>query len=193
MNRLRQVLAAIPAIGLAAALALYSVTPQEMGDAVVDATVVLRSMGRKPDAIVDLLVAESGAARAEVEPVVRRAVGSVGRDPRSLRTVDLSVLVAVADVPAAVEAYAQAFCAPLLAFADEAHPVVTECLTAQRAASGAPKCVGSDVAGYLVRTPATPPQAALARERLTMATVIEGDPAGELAARGWGSCPAVDL
>ena len=188
MNRLRQVLAAIPAIGLAAALALYSVTPQEMGDAVVDATVVLRSMGRSHDAIVDLLVAESGAARAEVEPVVRRAVGSVGRDPRSLRTVDLAVLVAVADAPAAVEAYAQAFCAPLLAFADEAHPVVGECLTAQRAASGAPMCVGSDVAGYLVRTPATQPQAALARERLTMATVIEGDPAAELAARGWVGC-----
>lgn len=188
MNRLRQVLAAIPAIGLAAALALYSITPQEMGDAVVDATVVLRSMGREPDAIVDLLVAESGAARAEVEPVVRRAIGSVGRDPRSLRTVDLAVLVAVADVPTAVEAYAQAFCAPLLAFADEAHPVVTECLTAQRAASGAPMCVGSDVAGYLVRTPATPPQAALARERLTMATVLEGDPAAEIEAREWVGC-----
>lgn len=189
MSKMRQVLAAIPAIGLAAALALYSVTPQEMGDAVVDATVVLRSMGRKPDAIVDLLVAESGAARAEVEPVVRRAVGSVGRDPRSLRTVDLAVLVAVADAPAAVEAYAQAFCAPLLAFADETHPVVTECLTAQRAASGAPMCaVGPDVVGYLVRTPATPPQAALARGRLTMATVIEGDPAGEIDARGWVGC-----
>ncbi len=188
MNRLRQVLAAIPAIGLAAALALYSVTPQEMGDAVVDATVVLRSMGRSHDAIVDLLVAESGAARAEVEPVVRRAVGSVGRDPRSLRTVDLAVLVAVADVPAAVEAYAQAFCAPLLAFADETHPVVAECLTAQRAASGAPLCVDADVVGYLVRTPATPPQAALARERLTMATIIEGDPAAELELRGWVGC-----
>lgn len=189
MNRLRQVLAAIPAIGLAAALALYSVTPQEMGDAVVDATVVLRSMGRQPDAIVDLLVAESGAARAEVEPVVRRAVGSVGRDPRSLRTVNLAVLVAVADAPAAVEAYAQAFCAPLLAFADETHPVVVECLTAQRAASGVPMCAGADVAGYLVRTPATPPQAALARERLTMAVVLEGDPAPELAARNWTTCP----
>lgn len=188
MTRLRQVLTAIPAIGLAAALALYSVTPQEMGDAVVDATVVLRSMGRSPDAIVDLLVAESGVARAEVEPVVRRAVGSVGRDPRSLRTVDLAVLVAAADVPAAVEAYAQAFCAPLLAFAAETHPVVAECLTAQRAASGAPMCVGADVVGYLVRTPATPPQAALARERLTMAIVIEGDPAGELEARGWVGC-----
>lgn len=190
MNRLRQVLAAIPAIGLAAALALYSVTPQDMSDAVVDATVVLRSMGRTPDAIVDLLVAESGAARAEVEPVVRRAVGSVGRDPRSLRTVDLAVLVAAADVAAAVEAYAQAFCAPLLAFADADHPVVAECLTAQRAASGAPMCVGADVAGYLVRTPATPPQAALARERLTMATVIDGDPSAELAARGWAGCPS---
>lgn len=188
MSKMRQVLAAIPAIGLAAALALYSITPQEMGDAVVDATVVLRSMGRNSDAIVDLLVAESGAARAEVEPVVRRAVGSVGRDPRSFRTVDLAVLVAVADVPAAVEAYAQAFCAPLLAFADAEHPVVGECLTAQRAASGAPMCVGSDVAGYLVRTPATPPQAALARERLTMATVLEGDPAGEIDARGWVGC-----
>jgi hypothetical protein len=190
VNRLRQVLAAIPAIGLTAALILYGVTPQEMGDAVVDATVVLRSMGRPPDAIVDLLVAESGAARAEVDPVVRRAVGSVGRDPRSLRTVDLAVLVAVADVPAAVEAYAQAFCAPLLAFADADHPIVAECLTAQRAASGAPQCVGADVAGYLVRTPATPPQAVLARERLTMATVIEGDPAAELAARGWVGCPS---
>lgn len=189
MSTIRQVLAAIPAIGLTAALILYGVTPQEIGDAVVDATVVLRSMGRKPDQIVDLLVAESGAARAEVEPVVRRAVGSVGRDRRSLRTVDLAVLVAVADAPAAVEAYAQAFCAPLLAFADEGHPVVAECLTAQRAASGVPQCVGADVVGYLVRTPATPPQAALARERLTMATVIEGDPAGELAAREWGACP----
>ena len=80
------------------------------------------------------------------------------RVPSDDRPVDLAVLVAVADVPAAVEAYAQAFCAPLLAFADAEHPVVAECLTAQRAASGAPLCVGPDVVGYLVRTPATPPQ-----------------------------------
>ena len=181
---------AIPSMGLAAALALYGLTPREMTDAVIDAAVVLRSMARTPDEIVDLIVAESGASREEVEPVVRLAVGSVGRDPRSLRTVDLSVLVPATKATDAVEAYAQAFCAPLLAFADASHPVVAECLAAQRAASGVPYCVGDAVAGYLVRSPATPPQAELAQQWLgSITTIVDGDPAAALAARGWQRCP----
>ena len=190
MSRFRQVLTAIPAIGLTAALILYGVTPQEMTDAVVDATMVLRSMGRTPDQIVDILVAESGASRDEVEPVVSLAVGSVGRDPRSLRTVSLAVLVDAAKSAEAIEAYAQAFCAPLLAFSDATNPIVAECLADQRAASGVPQCVGADVAGYLVRSPATPPQAALAHQWIDpVALVLEIDPAAELSARGWGACP----
>jgi hypothetical protein len=184
---------AIPSMGLAAALALYGLTPREMTDAVIDAAVVLRSMARTPDEIVDLIVDESGASRDEVEPVVRLAVGSVGRDPRSLRTVDLSVLVPAPKATDAVEAYAQAFCAPLLAFADASHPVVAECLAAQRAASGAPYCVGDAVAGYLVRSPATPPQAELAQQWLgSITTIVDGDPAAALAARGWQRCPDAD-
>ena len=62
MSRLRQAMIAIPSMGLAAALALYGLTPREMTDAVIDAAVVLRSMARTPDEIVDLIVAESGAS-----------------------------------------------------------------------------------------------------------------------------------
>jgi hypothetical protein len=190
MSRLRQVFLAIPSIGLAAALALYGVSDDEMTDAVIDASVTLRAMGRTPDQIVDLIVAESGAARDEVEPVVRLAVGSVGRDPRSLRTVSLAVLVDADKTAEAVEAYAQAFCAPLLEFADATNPVVAECLDKQRQASGVAQCVDGVLAGYLIKSPATPPQTALAHQWLDpVSTVLEVDPAPELAARGWGACP----
>lgn len=189
MSRLRQVLLAIPAVGLAAALALYGVPREDLGAAVIDATVVLRQMGKSQSAIVNLLTQTSGATHDEVAPVVALAHGRVGRDPRSLRTATLTVLVDAARVPEAIEAYAQAFCAPLVELGGAEHSVVAECLAAQRQASGPAYCVDGALAGYVVSTPATPPQVTLAHQHLdAVATVIEGDGVAALAARGWLRC-----
>lgn len=188
-NIIRRVVAGI-AIGLTVPIAIYQAAQDEgvtvdvadevVRHAIIDATVVLRSMGRRPDDIAQIVSEQTGAPASDVLPVVRLAVGRVGRDPRSLRTESLTLAVPVADAQAAIVAGAYVFCEPLL-LGGEPTSIHAECMAANAVPQGAEMCAGADVVGYVVRSLATPPQAARARERLS-AWVVGDVP------DGWGPC-----
>lgn len=199
MNRdsiIRRVVAAL-ALGLAAPVAIYTAATQEgvavavaddvVREAIIDATVTLRQMGRGPDDIAVIIAAQTGAKVEEITPVLPLAVGNLTRDPRSLRSESLTMLVTVADAPAAVQAGALAFCAPLLLGGDPT-PSHAECVASQSQGAGVPQCVDGALVGYLVRSQATPSQAVRARASLASLALFE-----EPDVYGWGPCPEPTL
>lgn len=193
MNRdsiIRRVVAAL-ALGLAVPAAIYqaaqdegvsvSVADEVVRHAIIDASVVLRSMGRGPDAIAQIVAEQTGAPAADVLPVVRLAVGHAGRDPRSIRSESVTLAVPVADAEVAIAAGADVFCEPLL-LGGEPTSIHAECIAANAVPQGTAMCDAQGaVVGYVVRSQATPPQAQRARERLA-AWVVDVEP------EGWGAC-----
>jgi len=153
------------------------VVEAEVVDAVLESTMVLRVMGHPADEIVGLTVARTHAPPENITALVNAAHGSgAGRDPRTLRSHAATMIVPLAAAEASWPLIAEAQCAPLR-LAGDPTDLYAECYTANNVPQGAPMCIGSEPAGYVVRQQVT--GAHLARLGALVGEVPET----------WGACP----
>lgn len=183
--------AAAAAIGAGAVIAAIAVggdpkDPAQRGE-FVETAVALRGMGVDIDDVKGAISARSGATQVDVDDVVSKSVGKRDRDSRSLRSTDLTILVPAVQSKAAWLAWGTAWCEPLTGLPQQARCLASNTVDPQ----GAPMCnaIGI-VVGYVARTPATAKQTQRAIAALdTIADVIVGDGAAEIAAKRWQACP----
>ncbi len=135
-------------------------------DAPADAkryAVALRRRGATRAVIVNRLRAKKGISRAKAIEVAKSVRGRRQRDPASLHSREIGLLVRRSHANAANAAIAQALCRPL---ADEADTDAASCLAAEAAALGEAFCAAGTTKPTLVygaRLRATPDEAAFLR------------------------------
>jgi len=188
----RNVVAAIATAGSIAG-AILAVSAQEQRDVTPDthgaifaADEVLRAMGRSEAQIVDEVKRRTGADVAPdgavVADVVRRA-HSRDRDPRTLRSVALTMPTAVADAAGFDGIWGAIYCDPLSPVkAGDSTDLYDQCVAQQVGSLGPLLCLADGTpAGHVTRIQATP---ALAERAAALA--------GEVP-ETWVACPSPDV
>jgi len=160
------------------------VASAEVRAAVLDAAVVLRTMGRSADDITEIVVEQTGAPPEAVAPIVGLAVGRDGRHPRTLRDATLTVLVPLTELAQAEAGHAAAWCAPLL-LGGEPTSIHAECVGVQ-ALSGQRYCLDGAEVGIEVAMTLT--EAQDAAQRAALADFAIDDVEGALVQRAWTLC-----
>ena len=185
---IRNVVAAIATAGTVAG-ALIAVSAQEQRDVTPDthgaifaADEVLRAMGRKEADIVTEVRRRTGADVAPDGAVVAdvvRAAHSKQRDPRTLRTVSLTMPTAVADAAGFDGVWGAIYCDPLSPVkAGDSTDLYDACVAQQVGSLGPLLCLADGTpAGHVTRIQATP---ALAERAAALA--------GEVP-EAWEACP----
>lgn len=110
----RFALLALAAATLAGATYVYDgrVTEERI-ERVQDAAAHLRARGFTIDQIAQRLAIRTDIDIEDARAIVHRSIGRTDRDPRSLRSVEVHMVVRVADLATAEAAVAAAWCAPL--------------------------------------------------------------------------------
>jgi hypothetical protein len=188
----RNVVAAIATAGTIAG-ALIAVSAQEQRDVTPDthgaifaADEVLRAMGRKEADIVTEVRRRTGADVAPDGAVVAdvvRAAHSKERDPRTLRTVALTMPTPVADAAGFDGIWGAIYCDPLAPVKqNDSTDLYDACVAQQVGSLGPLLCLADGTpAGHVTRIQATP---ALAERAAALA--------GEVP-ETWVACPSDDL
>lgn len=165
------------------------VAQAETRAAIVEATMLLRQMGRPPETIATELAELSRVPLADLAPIVGTAYGAGdGRDPATLRSESVAVAYSLAEADVVAQTWAAALCEPLtvLPALSEAH---SACVTSQAQLGGAPACIdGGPVGGYVVEMPATPAQAERLRTALAGLATVGTSGVAVRQARGWTTC-----
>lgn len=187
----RNVVAAIATAGTIAG-AILAVSGQEARDVTPDthgaiyaADEVLRGMGRDEAAIVDEVKRRTGADVAPDGAVVAdvvRAAHAKERDPRTLRSVALTMPTPAADAATFDAVWGAIYCDPLQPVREEPATLFDECVAQQVGSLGPLLCLADGTpAGHVTRIQATP---ALAERASGLA--------GEVP-QTWVACPSPAL
>lgn len=190
----RNVVAAIATAGSVIG-ALVAVSAQEQRDVTPDthaeifaADEVLRAMGRSESEIAAEVRSRVGADTAPDGAVVAdvvRAAHRPDRDPRTLRSVSLTLAVPVALAPTFDASWGAVYCEPLKPVRDEPATLYDACVAQQVGSLGPPMCsVAGVTVGHVTRIQATP---ALAERAGALVGVLSAVPVE------WVACPQVGL